>query len=265
MRPSFVHVPQPFIVSVITDDSPGAAISTIRNSECDGAHAFDLHLRHLKEEHRGKEALRGVIQATDKPILLINYRGETPEGTSPTDEERAQAQIIGIEAGASAADIVADLYDPSPLQMTRNATAIDRQRRLIDQIHALGGEVLMSNHTWEALTAEQTLEHAKAMEARGVDMVKIANSVRSEEDLLEAFRTTQLLKREMKVPFVHICMGQHGKIHRFVGPMMGSALIFCVQQYTAKGHKEQPLVRAAKRVFENLDYRIARSVTEGTV
>lgn len=41
--------------------------------------------------------------------------------------------------------------------------------------------------------------------------------------------------------------------------MLGSSLIFCVQQYTPKGHKEQPLVRAAKAVFDNLDYRVART------
>ena len=90
-------------------------------------------------------------------------------------------------------------------------------------------------------------------------MVKVAAAVNSEEELLEAFETTVALKKELKVPFIHICMGQYGKLHRFVGPMLGSSLIFCVQQYTPKGHKEQPLVRSAKAVFDNLDWHVARS------
>jgi 3-dehydroquinate dehydratase type I len=112
------------------------------------------------------------------------------------------------------------------------------------------------------MSTEQVVEHLKQLEARGADMVKVAAAANNEEDLLEAMRTTCALKRELKVPFIHILMGQYGKMHRFVGPMLGSSLIFTVQQYTARGHKEQPLVRAAKAVFDNLDWRISRSAQD---
>ena len=45
-------------------------------------------------------------------------------------------------------------------------------------------------------------------------MIKIVVSSQSEEEMYEAFRITTLMKRELKVPFLHICGGQSGKLHR---------------------------------------------------
>ncbi|HML45136.1 MAG TPA: type I 3-dehydroquinate dehydratase [Clostridia bacterium] len=262
MRPSFVQLPKPFIACVVTEPDPDSAIATIRNSEYDGAHAFDLHLRSLEQQYHNKNDLERIIKCTSKPMLMINYRTNSTWAGQATDEERVESHLIAVEAGASACDLMGDLYDPSPLEITHKPEAIDRQRRLIDKLHAKGVEVLMSSHTWVPMTCEQVVEQLKALEARGADMVKVAAAVNNDEELVEAFKTTLALKRELKVPFVHICMGQHGKIHRFVGPMLGSSLIFTVQNYTPKGHKEQPLVRAAKAVFDNLDWRVARSALE---
>ena len=262
MRPSFVSLPKPFIAAVITENDPDSFIATMRNAEYDGADAFDIHLRSLERQYHTINDLTRIIQCTDKPTLMINYRGDSKWEGQRTDEERVESHLLAVRAGASACDIMGDMFDPSPMELTRKPQAIDRQKKLIDKIHSQGAEVIMSSHTWVAMTTEQVLEHLKELESRGADMVKVAAAVNSEEELLEAFRTTVALKREMKVPFIHICMGQHGKLHRFVGPMLGSALIFCVQQYTPKGHKEQPLVRAARAVLDNLDWRVARSALQ---
>lgn len=264
MRPSFVNLPKPFIVDVITDTNPTDALATMRNAEYAGAQAFDLHLRSLDPEFHNEKDLESIIKATDKPVMLINYRGDANFKGAATDEERVESNLKGVRAGASAVDIMGDFYDPQPLQITRNPEIIDKQKKLIDQIHSLGAEVIMSSHTFGVHhKPEQAVEHLSALAARGADMVKLAETLSSEDELLEAFQTTVMLKRELKVPFIHICMGQWGKLHRFVGPMLGSSLIFCVEQYTAKGHKEQPLLRAAKTVFDNLDWAVARSATEG--
>lgn len=262
MRPSFVNLPKPFIVEVVTDPDPDSAIASIRNGEYDGAQAYDLHLRALERQYHNVNDLERIIKSTSRPVMMINYRGDKTWAGQATDEERVASHLLGVKAGASACDLMGDLFDPSPMEITCNQTAIDRQRKLIDQIHGMGAEVIMSSHTWVHMTTEQVVEHLKRLEARGADMVKVAASVNNEQELLEAFQTTVTLKKELKVPFIHICMGQYGKLHRFVGPMLGSSLIFCVQSYTPKGHKEQPLVRAAKAVFENLDYHVARSGLE---
>jgi 3-dehydroquinate dehydratase type I len=164
-----------------------------------------------------------------------------------------------VESGASMCDIMSDIFDPSPRQLTKKQRAIDKQKKLIDQIHSMGAEVLMSSHTGDFLTAEETIEHAKAMENRGADMIKIVVKGTSEAEMQEAFQITSLLKKELKVPFLHICAGQYGKIHRAMAPLFGSALVLCVQSYTAGSYHEQVLLRAIKAVYDNLDRTVGRN------
>ena len=86
------------------------------------------------------------------------------------------------------------------------------------------------------------------------------------EELLEVNRTTVELKKQMKVPFFHCCMGQYGKLHRVYSGLMGSKIVLCVQNYNANSNpKEQPLLRSTKTVIENLDFTIARDDKSGTV
>ena len=102
--------------------------------------------------------------------MVLNYRRKAP---SPyTDDDLVALQIMAVEAGASTCDIMGDTYDPSPRELAMRPEAVDRQKRLIDKIHSMGGEVLMSSHTGDFMTAEETIEHARAMESRGADMVK---------------------------------------------------------------------------------------------
>lgn len=261
MRPSFVNLPKPFIVTVVTDPDPDSCIATIRNAEYDGSQAFDIHFRALEPQYHNENDLERLIKSTYRPVMMINYRSDNAWHRDISEEERAEEQLMGIRCGAAAVDLQGDIFDPSPMEITRKPEMIDKQKKLIDKVHALGGEVIMSSHTWVHMSTEQVVEHLKELESRGADMVKVAAAVNSEEELIEAFQTTMTLKRELKVPFIHICMGQYGKMHRFVGPMLGSSLIFCVQSYTPKGHKEQPLVRAAKAVFDNLDWHVAATET----
>lgn len=259
MRPSFAKLPKPFLVSVITDNDPDTALATIRNSEYDGAQAFDLHLRTLEYKYHNLKDLERIIKSTDRPILTINYREDPSKPGHANDDERVESHLLAVQAGVSACDLMGDLFDPNPMQITFKPEAVDKQKRLIDKIHGMGAEVVMSSHTWVHMKTEDTIEHLQNLADRGADMVKVATSVNSEEELIEALRTTVELKKALKVPFIHICMGQYGKIHRFVGPMLGSSLIFCVQSYTVNGHKEQPLLRSAKAVLDNMDWHIARS------
>lgn len=258
-RPSFVNLPKPFIVCVVTDPNPDACLATIRNAECDGAHAFDLHLRTLEKQYHNEVDLSRIIMSSYKPMMMIYYREDNARCVAATDEERAEAHLMAVRCGASACDIMGDFYDPNANQLSMKPEIIDKQRRLIDKIHKGGAEVIMSSHTWREMSCEEVVEHMKELEKRGPDMVKIACTANSEEQLIESFKTTVALKNELKVPFIHIVMGQYGKMHRFVGPMLGSSLVFCVESYTEFGHKEQPLVRSAKAVFENLDWHVARN------
>ncbi len=260
-RPLFSDQKLPLLVASLTDPTPTATISTMRNAIYDGAEAFMLHMEMMKPEHLCENDLKAIINYTgDKPLFTMNYR----RSSEKTDEQLIEEQLMAVRAGASMIDMMGDMFAPSPRELSQDSHAIARQKQIIEQVHALGGEVLMSSHVWEYMTEEETLSHAKALESRGADFVKIAMCVHSEAEMLKSLSTTALVKNELKVPFLHICMGQWGKVLRAISPMFGSCFALCVQSYTEAGHKEKPLLRAEKAVLDNVDWMRARNPYAGT-
>ena len=154
-------------------------------------------------------------------------------------------------------DVMGDLYDPSPMEITHNPVAIDKQKRLIDKIHAKGANVVISSHMPSlSRTTEQVVEHMLEVESRGPDVVKIVTGVNTEEELAEAFRTTMALKRELKVPFIHLCNGKFSRPHRFMGPVLGVSIFFAVPRYEPRYGMHQPTIRAMKAVLDNIHWNI---------
>ena len=259
MKRTFLGHDKPLLVNMLIENSVEECVATIRNAIYEGADAFGMHLCKFPKQYHNLEALKTIFNyAEDKPILTMNYRRYLNEGVK--DEELVKEQLMALDAGATMCDIMADMFDPSPLEITYNNAAIEKQKRLIDEIHKKGGEVLMSSHTWQFYNTEQAVAHAKEVEKRGADMVKIAMRADTEDELLEAIRTTSALKNELKIPFLYVCMGQYGKMHRVIAPMFGSSMILCVQKYDVLAHKEQPLLKATKAVLDNLDWKLSRDV-----
>jgi hypothetical protein len=275
MRPSFVSLPKPFICAVIRDTDPANAIANMKNSQYDGAQAFLFQMSSgFEKRYRNVGDLQKIMNATPHPVLVLNYR----ENKGDQDEELVRELLVAVEAGAAAVDIPADTFDPEPAnwyggtavdpfdpaprELSRRPEVIEKQRKLIDQIHAMGAEVLLSSHTRIVMTAEQVVAHALEMESRGADMVKIVTACLNEDHLVEAFRTTVALKRALKVPFLFHCFGAQGKLTRVVNPMLGSMLVLCNQRYTAQTLHEQPLIHAMRSVFQNVDWSVPSSGSE---
>ena len=152
-------------------------------------------------------------------------------------------------------DVMGDLYDPSPLELTRNPAAVEKQMRLIDTLHAKGAHVVISSHMPCFRSTEQVVEHLKTVEARGADVVKLVQTADTERELEEALRTTLALRRELKVPFIHLCNGRFSRPHRFFGPALGVSICFAVQRHE-NGAGSQPTLTALKAVLGNLHWNI---------
>lgn len=261
-KPLFSNHRLPMLITSLTDPTPAGAISTMRNAIYDGTDGFMLHMETLDPEHVCEADLARIMDyACDRPVFTLNHR--RPK-TGKTDEELISEQLMAVRAGASMIDMMGDMFGPAPMELAKDTRAVKRQQEVIDEVHALGGEVLMSSHIWVFMTAEETLAHARALEARGADFIKIAMCAHTEEEVLEVMSTTPLVKKELGVPFLHICMGQYGKVHRAISPMLGSCFALCVQAYTEAGHKEKPLLRAEKAIFDSIDRHPARNVYLGT-
>ena len=243
---------RPTLVCSIGADNAPEVIATMRNAVYDGADAFLLHMEKLKPEYRNKKALEEIISYSEnKTVLTLDYRMD-----GKTDEESAAMLLESIDAGADCIDVFADMFDARDVVCYTNAPeAVKKQKELIAAAHEKGAQVLSSVHIFEFAEPEKVLDIALDLEARGADIVKVAAQVNSERQLVEGIRLTNMMRENLKVPFLHICMGQYGKAHRMIAPLFGSSMILCVQKYTEYSHKDKPLLRAAREVYNNIDYK----------
>ncbi len=256
MKPSFLKSPHPVITGIMCGQTPQELIAESRNAEFDGAKGIAIGLADLKPEFRNQGSLRSIVNAVNLPFMFFFYRDDKWENLD--DDGRQNLLLIAAEAGGSMIDVMGDLYDPSPLELTRNPIAIEKQKRLIDQIHAKGVDVVMSSHMQCSRTTEQVLEHLRQMESRGADVVKIVTTVGTDDELAEAFRTTMILHRELKTPFIHLCNGKYSRPHRFMGPAMGVSILFAVHRFEPRYGMPQPTIQAMKAVLDNLHWHIGQ-------
>lgn len=255
---------KPLLTCVLTDKTANNCIATIRNAIYDGADAFYLDFTKLDDEFRSVKSLKRIFDyCEDKPMMVMCYRRDFRPDM--TDERIAESLLMTIEAGASIVDIVGDLYNPSPLQLSTDSESIEKQKELANKVHSMGGEVMMSSHTWVPMTPEHTLEHARQLLSRNADMIKIACTATNEQEMQYAFDSTIKLKNELGAPYLHVCMGQYGKLHRVISPMLGSSMALCVQEYNGIGMYDQVKLRNTKAVFDNLDWKMARDTSYGTI
>ena len=108
----------------------------------------------------------------------------------------------------------------------------------------------MSSHTYAFRSAERVLEIALEQQKRGADIVKIVTGADSMEQQLENLRITELLKRELKIPFLFLSVGEC-RLHRRIGPMLGSCMWLCVQEHDELSTPAQPLLRNVKAIRDN--------------
>lgn len=251
---------RPFICATIWEDNKEEVMRAIRESELQGADAFELDLLQLY----GKlnfEDLKDIISTTSKPIFTTLRRKDAwGRRFNGSEEERINYQIKVFELGTVGFDIEADTFDPNKgqIEWTENEDAIKKQIKIIEEIHAMGGEVVMSCHKFDTLVdQESALKIGKAMESRNADIAKIVGRAHSYEDLIETLKTIVLLKKELKIPFVHVSMGEYGKLSRIFGAMLGSCLVFCQHKLNPKGPLwHLPLITTTRFALTNIDWRI---------
>ena len=89
---------------------------------------------------------------------------------------------------------------------------------------------------------------------RGADVVKIVTAGNSDEEELDNLRTTQLLAKELDIPFLFLSGGTHNKRHRTLGFAFGCNIILCVERYDHLSTRSQPLLHAMRTIVDHLDY-----------
>ena len=253
----------PALAGVVREKSTNAAIAEIQNCIYDGATMIDLHLSCL--EQTDTESLARIMQASRLPVLALHY----PTERHVTEEERVDSLLRAVEAGAAGIDIQGyTFHHPSkkefcgedkysftkgnPKEVVTDTQIIEKQCALIERVHAMGAEVLLSCQPGIPMKAEQVVELALFLEKRRPDIIKIVTRAKCEEDLIESLRAMTLLKKELKTPVTYHAGGRAGKLSRILNPVLGGHIVFCVDRFHADSTMEQLDLRAAKAAVENL-------------
>jgi 3-dehydroquinate dehydratase len=254
MKPSFLTQPPPVMTGIFAGQTPQELIAEARTAEFAGARGIAIDLSDVMPEFRNRASLKPVIDSVHLPFMFFFYRNDRQQNLD--DNARQDVLLAAADAGAAMIDVMGDLYDPSPTELTHDAEAIDKQKRLIDAIHRRGVDVVMSSHLSCSQTTEQVLRHAQELKSRGPDVVKIVTCIDTDNELAEAFRTTLALKRELKTPFIHLCSGAFSRPHRFLCPALGVSIFFAVPRYDPRYGMAQPTLTAMKAVLDNLHWNI---------
>lgn len=251
MKNSFLNASEPFATVMVQVPTGKQAEIRVRNAVAAGATAVGVQLRDLQKQYHDEQTLRGIFAAAEgRPIYVTNYRGE--QNLDMSDDERMEELLFALDCGATLLDIPGDTFCPSPEELTLSPAAIKKQIELIDEIHRLGGEVLMSSHVYKFRSAERVLEMACEQQRRGADIVKIVTGADSEEQELENLRICTLLKKELKVPFLFLSAGERSYLHRTIGPALGVCMWLCFCEYDEFTYPGPPLLKNVLKIKQGL-------------
>lgn len=252
MRKSFLNQDNCLLTVMLQCETPDVAIGRIRNSLHCGAEGFGLQVECLKPEFHNQETYKSIFdEMRGKPVYVTNYRYNN--NIRKTDQELADGLIELAKCGATLCDIMGDLYDKQLDEMALSQEAISKQMQLIEKLHDQGAEVLMSSHLYTFTSAERVLEIALEQKRRGADIAKIVVGAEDMDQQIENLRITNLLKRELGIPFLFLSCGV-SEIHRRLGMKLGNCMHLCVYEHDALSTFPQPLLSVSKIIRDELGF-----------
>ena len=252
MKKSFLNRERPLLTVMLQCQTPETAIARIRNANCLGADAYGLQIECLKSEYHNPDTYKRLFaEMQDRPCYATYYRVRSNEGK--TDEQIAAELVKIAESGATLIDVMGDMFCPHPEELTDNEDAINKQMQLIDKLHSLGAEVIMSSHVWKFTSAERLLEMAREQKRRGADIIKIVAGAETMQQQIENLRITDLLKRELGAPFLFLSGGECA-MHRRLGIKLGCCMALCVYEHDELSTPVQPLLSTMKTIRDEIDF-----------
>ena len=252
MSKKFLKNDQPMLTVMLQCETPQVAIGKIRNGNMLGADAYGLQVECLNSEYQNPETYEKLFgEMKGRPCYVTNYRRGKNNGKS--DEELAEGLITLAQSGATLCDVMGDMFCQHPEELTDDADAIKKQEELIDKLHGLGAEVIMSSHVLKFTPAERVLEIALEQKRRGADIIKIVTGAENMEQQLENLRITNLLKKELGAPFLFLSGGECS-LHRKLGIKLGCCMCLCVYEHDHLSTPSQPLLTNMKTIRDILDF-----------
>ena len=259
----------PAYAGVVREKTPRAAMAEIQSCRYHGAAMIDLHLSCLEDP--SVENIRRIVNFSELPILALNYNGryDWSDAGYDTEESRVELLLRAVEAGAAGIDMQGYTFDrPSkdafcgedqysftkakPKEVVTDEKIIAKQCELIEKVHGMGAEVLLSCHPGVFLSCEQVLDLVRFLEKRNPDIIKIVTVAETTEEMLEVIRTMTVLKQEVKIPVSYHAAGKCGALTRVVNPALGGQIAFCVDHFCESSTLGQLELQMAVETIGNL-------------
>lgn len=242
---NFLLNDRPTLVAMIPAKTKEHAFKLIKQSIDDGADAIGIQINLLTD--KSNDNYCEIIDMAKKlPVYVTCYR--TPDGMS--DEEIADALLESAKAGGSLIDVMGDLFNHSKDELSLDSESIERQKKLIENIHSENAQVLMSSHTNRFMTEEEVTFAIKEQIKRGADIPKLVSLATTYSEQLENFKTSASLKQNVEKPFLFLCGGDYSYPHRRVAPLISGGPFLCTPEYNDISTPFQPLVSEAKRILD---------------
>ena len=266
MKKKLSELKAPALAGVVRAQSERAVLAAMKNCDLHGADMIDLHLSCLAQTDL--ESLKRMLGASRLPVLALHYNRTYDWGDAgASEEQRVELLLRAVEAGAAGIDLQGYTFDlPSrdgfcgsdrysftrgnPKEIVTDPTVIERQCDLIERVHSMGAEVLLSCHPGIAMTMEQVVELALFLEKRKPDILKIVTFAECEADLAECQRTMLALKKEVKTPIAYHTFGAAGIPSRILNPLLGGQIAFCVDGYDEASTMEQIDLQTARKAVD---------------
>ena len=215
-----------------------------------GTDAFGFQIEMLPTAERTVSDFKDIFSAMgDKPAYITDYRRCNVNESVQSDEELTEEMLLALECGATLFDVRGDLFDPQPDEFTTDEKAVARQIELINTIHSMGKEALISTHTLQYTTPQRVLEIMKAHQDRGADISKLVASAGTREEEFQAFENLFMLSRQLKIPYLYLVNGENCSRHRRLSPSLGNCLFLCAVDGVESG--TQPHMSEAKTILTN--------------
>lgn len=253
MKPTFKNHEKPLFTCMIQKRTPQEIIDTMKLAKPAGADAFGIQFEQLLPEHRNPEAYKQIFSNTGGlPTYITNYRSDRFDNANAgkSDEVLSRELVEIAKCGGTLMDVMGDMFCKHPEELTDDPEAVKKQIELIDEIHSVGGEVLMSSHVLKYTPAERVIEIALAQQERGAEVVKIVTHANDDIEQGDNLRMVGMLKKELKVPFLYLC-GGNCQVLRRIGPMLGCGLWLCVYERDDLSTRSQPLLHQVKAIWDN--------------
>lgn len=255
MSSKFLCKGRPTITAMVPRATADDIINAMKKGIDGGADAFGIQLEKLPHTERSDDNLKRIFEAAQgKPVYVTNYRYDKNAGQS--DEEISKDLIRAAKFGGALIDIMGDFYSPAPGELTLEKDAVERQKELVEKIHSLGAEVLISSHTHVFMPKYEVLRYINAQHSRGAEIAKVVAGAQTEAQVNENLRISAEIGTGVYGDCLFLCTGEYSRKHRIAGPLVSGGMFLCVPEYSEYDIPVQPLLSEAKTCVDMICKKI---------